>query len=410
MRLTRPLAPIKPELVNSMRLLRHASIAFQAAFVCALAACGGDSTGTHAVPASITAVSETQFTGTAGSVLTSSPTFVVRDAEGNPIGGVAVTVAVTSGTAKLTNPPTVTASSGATSVGTVTFGEKSGQSVITVTVAGLPALSITLTSSPDVAFAIGLDPNFTASGFAGAPVSLSISVRDKFGNGVGNVPVTLAVTDGGGSVAPTSVTSNSDGHLPGVVWTFGKSVVPQAMSATGANITTAITGTVLSSFPVEVRFFGPALSPEALASFTNAAARIRGLIIGAQTLINFPATTNANACGGPDITSIGSTTGIIIYASVDTIDGPAHVLAQSGPCFVRNSNSIPVLGIMKFDRDDIAGLVSSGRLADVVLHEMMHTIGFGTIWGVKGLLAGQGTDDPEFTGGRPLAADHRHPA
>jgi hypothetical protein len=72
-------------------------------------------------------------------------------------------------------------------------------------------------------------------------------------------------------------------------------------------------------------------------------------------------------------------------------------LAQSGPCYTRLSNDIPVIGVMKFDRDDIAGLVASGRLAAVVLHEMLHTVGFGTVWEVKSVLVGAKGDDPRFT-------------
>jgi hypothetical protein len=285
----------------------------------------------------------------------------------------------------------------------VTFGEQSGPSVITVTVSGLPALSITVTSSADVPAMISLDQGFVASGFAGSSMPLPIAVRDRFGNGIPNIAVTFSVTGGGGTVTPATITSVGEGRIPGVVWTFGKSAVPQTLTVSGVNITSTVNGTVLSSYPIDLRFFGPALSPEALASFNDAAARVRGIIVAAQSLINF-GSNNANACGGPDVTSIGSTTGIIIYASVDTIDGPAHVLAQSGPCFVRNSNSIPVLGIMKFDRDDIAALVANGRLASVVLHEMLHTIGFGTVWGVKGVLTGSGTDDPEFAGAGAVSA------
>ncbi|HEY0527749.1 MAG TPA: leishmanolysin-related zinc metalloendopeptidase [Gemmatimonadaceae bacterium] len=388
-----------------MRFIRSVAAAFRAgSAILLLTSCGGDATGSHPVPASVAAASEAQFSGTAGSVLTPSPTFVVRDAQGNSLGGVPVTVTVTSGSAKVTNSPTQTASAGPTSVGTVTFGQQSGPSVITVTVSGLPALSITVTSSADVPAMISVDQGFVASGLAGSSMPIPIAVRDKFGNGIPNVPVTFTVTGGGGTVTPATITSVAEGRLPGVLWTFGKSAVPQTLSVSGANITSAVNGTVLSSYPIDLRFFGPPLSPEALASFNDAAARVRGIVVAPQTLINFPPTTNANACGGPDITSIGSTTGIIIYASVDSIDGPSHVLAQSGPCFVRNSNSLPVLGIMKFDRDDLAALVANGRLASVVLHEMLHTIGFGTVWGVKGLLTGTGTDDPEFTGSGALSA------
>jgi hypothetical protein len=232
---------------------------------------------------------------------------------------------------------------------------------------------------------------------------LPIAVRDKFGNGIPNVAVTFSVTGGGGSVSPASVTSLDNGRLPGVVWKLGKSVVPQTLTASGANITSSVSATVLSSFPLEVRFYGPTPSEEAMGSFNDAAARIRGMIVAAQSPINL-SSANPSGCGGPDIALSGSTTGIVIYATVDSIDGPSKVLAQSGPCYVRNSNSIPVVGLMKFDRDDIAGLVATGRLASVVLHEMLHTVGFGTVWGVKSILTGAGGDDPRFNGSLGVTA------
>ena len=103
---------------------------------------------------------------------------------------------------------------------------------------------------------------------------------------------------------------------------------------------------------------------------------------------------------------------VFIYATVISIDGPGKILASAGPCVVRvGPNNTPgtrhaVVGRMTFDADDIAGLVTSGRLNDVVLHEMMHVLGFGTNWtrsdrigGV--LLTGGGTDNPRYIG--PLA-------
>ena len=39
------------------------------------------------------------------------------------------------------------------------------------------------------------------------------------------------------------------------------------------------------------------------------------------------------------------------------------------------------------DVDDLNGLVSTGRLNDVVVHEMMHVVGMGTRWGARGILA-----------------------
>jgi hypothetical protein len=53
---------------------------------------------------------------------------------------------------------------------------------------------------------------------------------------------------------------------------------------------------------------------------------------------------------------------------------------------------------MRFDADDIQTLVNQGRLFDVILHEMLHVVGIGTLWTRFGLLQGAGTPDSKFTG------------
>jgi hypothetical protein len=53
---------------------------------------------------------------------------------------------------------------------------------------------------------------------------------------------------------------------------------------------------------------------------------------------------------------------------------------------------------MRFDVDDIKSLSSNGRLASVVLHEMLHVIGIGTLWRARDMLVGSGSTDPRFIG------------
>jgi hypothetical protein len=53
---------------------------------------------------------------------------------------------------------------------------------------------------------------------------------------------------------------------------------------------------------------------------------------------------------------------------------------------------------MQFDSADLASLETRGFLESVVLHEMMHVLGFGTIWPQSGFLIGDTTTTPYFTG------------
>jgi hypothetical protein len=98
---------------------------------------------------------------------------------------------------------------------------------------------------------------------------------------------------------------------------------------------------------------------------------------------------------------------LLILVTLTSIDGAGNVLAQSGPCFTRVTGSLPVLSLMQLDTDDLDQLQSAGLLQAVILHEMGHALGYGTIWTSLNLLVGAtpppGTD-PHFTGTQAIAA------
>ncbi|CUH39882.1 Leishmanolysin [Jannaschia seosinensis] len=90
--------------------------------------------------------------------------------------------------------------------------------------------------------------------------------------------------------------------------------------------------------------------------------------------------------------------GLVIDVSIAPIDGPQGVLGQAGPTVLRPGTELPAAGIMAFDTADADALDAGGRLRDVILHEMAHVLGFGTLWSRQGLVAGSGSIDPRFTG------------
>ena len=91
---------------------------------------------------------------------------------------------------------------------------------------------------------------------------------------------------------------------------------------------------------------------------------------------------------------------LLILAEVTAIDGPGNVLGRAGPCVT--SGGMPRIGRMRFDVEDIGGLVQSGSFAAVIKHEMGHVVGIGTRWG--NLVDNRCTEfnpcngDPSFTG------------
>ncbi|MFO0815615.1 MAG: leishmanolysin-related zinc metalloendopeptidase [Gemmatales bacterium] len=94
---------------------------------------------------------------------------------------------------------------------------------------------------------------------------------------------------------------------------------------------------------------------------------------------------------------------LLIEATAANIDGPGGVLGQAAPDRFRG-NDLPYHGFMEFDKADLLLLQNSGQLLSVVLHEMGHVLGIGTIWDDLGLLSGPGTDNPSFTGPQATAA------
>ncbi len=69
-----------------------------------------------------------------------------------------------------------------------------------------------------------------------------------------------------------------------------------------------------------------------------------------------------------------------VFVSISPLDGVLGTLAQAGPCQVRSSTQLPVLGFIQLDAADVARLEQDSALADVTLHEMGHVLGIGTLW------------------------------
>lgn len=116
--------------------------------------------------------------------------------------------------------------------------------------------------------------------------------------------------------------------------------------------------------------------------FVSAADYLTSLIIG-----EIPDVTVRGGKGGPQTVD-----DIRISAELGDIDGLYGVLGQAGPTSVRTNSSLPATAIMQFDIVDVNDM-GLEAFADVVLHEMAHSLGFGSIWDRLGLVT-----DGLFTG------------
>ncbi len=98
----------------------------------------------------------------------------------------------------------------------------------------------------------------------------------------------------------------------------------------------------------------------------------------------------------PDIGSPDGESRLTITAQGIFIDGASGTLGQAAPTHVWTNSGLPARGIMSFDTADLASMEADGSLLDVIVHEMGHVIGIGTLW--SNLLQGAGTTNPEFLG------------
>lgn len=160
-------------------------------------------------------------------------------------------------------------------------------------------------------------------------------------------------------------------------------------------------GSTDTSFDIELREV-TALTPELSAAFASAVTRMERIIVDdvPDQTINLP----AGACGTahPAISEIVDD--LTIFVHFESL-GPerAGTLAMAGPCVARGS-LLPAVGTMTFNSDLIDSVIDAGLVEDVVLHEMAHALGFGTLWPHAGLISGAGTADPYFTGAHAIAS------
>jgi hypothetical protein len=157
--------------------------------------------------------------------------------------------------------------------------------------------------------------------------------------------------------------------------------------------------------------FQTTMTPSQRSAFVDAAVRWGMLITG--DLSDIPATNGdtipSGSCGSGSPSVNMTIDDLLIFARVEPIDGLHGVLGSAGPCFIRNSNSLPVVGVMRFDVADVATMESDGTLGSVILHEMGHVLGIGSLWNKFGLLKNPSTPggttqlDTYFSGANAIA-------
>ncbi|MGH7427129.1 MAG: hypothetical protein ACREJ4_01990 [Candidatus Methylomirabilaceae bacterium] len=283
-------------------------------------------------------------------------------------GGAAVGIVPGATTAQITG---VSVSAGPVAV-TASAGGQSGASQVTVASAQTVVAFVGDNQIGLVGFALNVRPGVRLTGTGNTPVP--------------NVSVTFVAATGGGSVTGATVTTNANGVAQVGSWILGASAGTNTLTATvasggiGGNPVTFTATGAAAAFSIVIQNVGPAFTPAVQTAFNSAVAKWQQIIY--QDIPDFPGfSANAGQCGAGS-PAIGPITvdDVLILARIDSIDGPAGVLGSAGPCFIRVPGSLTIMGRMTFDSADVAALSASGSLNSVILHEMGHVLGFGTLW------------------------------
>lgn len=255
-----------------------------------------------------------------------------------------------------------------------------------------PAPSIS-TPQPGASYTTGTAITFRGSAtdpedgeLPGSSLAWSSSLDGSLGTGdslnrddlsVGSHTVTLRATDSEGATASISVDLTVEAPPP------PSPPPPPPPPSPG--------------FDIEIRFAGG--TPSYASAFLAAAARWEEIITG--DVQNVALDFDGGSCHGAVHETIDD---LVIFVKVETIDGAGGALGQAGPCFIRSQNKLPITGQLTLDEDDLSEAQGLGVLEALVLHEMGHVLGFGTLWGSFELLAGAGSPDPYFTGEEAVGA------
>lgn len=246
------------------------------------------------------------------------------------------------------------------------------------------------------------------------PGQLRVRVADRMDAPIRGVTVVFSVTEGGGTVSPRSVPTDADG-IAATNWRLGVDPdEPQRASArvlAAARLSADFHAVATPSererkeFHIEVEYL-TSVSVTVREAFEEAVARWSEVIV--EKLFPVRIQLQAGACDNDEAVTL-DVDDLHLLVSVVPIDGPGGVLAEARPCVLRDDSRLPVAGLIRVDRDDVGSLAEQDRLGDVILHEIGHVLGIGTLWREFGLLQNPSLPsspgaDTHFPGQRAIAA------
>ena len=251
--------------------------------------------------------------------------------------------------------------------------------------------TITVLDEPaDIAIATPVLP----PGLVNAPYSATFTA-------VAAVPATFTWTLESGTL-PAGLTFHANGTITGTPTTSDTVAIVVGVAGGGFETTRTFTLQVVANrtgtYDITVVPVVPI--PAGLQPAVDAAMeRLEAAVTGDLSSLPLDDLVPDDCAGFGDLINSTSVDDLILLVNIAPIDGPSQVLGFAGPCLVRNSSVLPVLGILTLDVVDLGFLDPADQIA-LVTHETAHVLGYGSLWEEFELV--QGDNDPRFTGSEAI--------
>jgi hypothetical protein len=343
-------------------------------------------------------------TGVVNTPLPAPPAVRAVDGFGNAVPGVVVAFTVTKGGGTLTGPQQTTNADGVATATGWLLGKTSGDQML-IAVATTAGISATITAralggaAVDLALAVG-DAQVAGSGKK-VCTPPTVKVLDQYGNGVASIPVTFIPVTNSGTVTKSTVLSDTAGNAAVGAWTLGtlatETLVGTSTSLPGKQVVFTANVGAAPGFSICARFVGDGGTPRQREAVTKAVARWQKVIVGHVQTTHLTAHAGECTDGIPAIDE--DVEDLLLFVQLAPIDGPRGIIGQAAPCYIHLPAALTLMGFLQLDIADLDLMLAEGTLDNVVLHEIGHILGIGTLWNYRrSLLSGAGGLDPFFMG------------
>ena len=278
--------------------------------------CEEDPTSLGDTPASAVAASDTTQTGEAGADAAAAPSVRVTDRTGLPLAGIPVTFSVIAGGGEVIGSSPRTGTDGRAAVERWRLGPGIGDNVVVAAIEGLPPIRFVATGRAGPPARIEIIAGDAQTAVAGAPLPTRLAVRvtDRNGNAVqSGTGVMFAVTEGAGTAAPATASTDATGRAETVLTTggtAGRNAVRASVQGVTQTVQFTATGTAgpaaslrLVSGNAQTGVAGEVLAQPIIVEVIDA----NGNPVGVGTIVRFEALGTSPGAFGPLVATTDAT-------------------------------------------------------------------------------------------------------